>query len=323
MTIEQSRARRRAANRRRSRRRRRGLAGAVLVALVAVAAVSIVPGLSSSRGSAPRPERPAGRATRSAVEPGRSAPPAPPPRIAPAGTAGRRLRARDRRERRVIERVLAFTPFVARGTPRRREVALTFDDGPGPYTRQIVRILRREHAAATFFVVGEQVADFATSMAAARRAGFPVGDHTQTHPRLPDLSLARQYREIADQQQVVRGAGVREARLFRPPFGVYDRRTLAILRRKSMLMVLWSVDTSDYTLPGVRAIVRSALRGAKPGAIILMHDGGGDRSQTVRALPGVIRGLRKRRLRLVTVPRLVLEDPPPRDQRLPSTGTGG
>ena len=90
-----------------------------------------------------------------------------------------------------------------------------------------------------------------------------------------------------------------------------------------MLMVLWSTDTADYARPGVDAIVRKALRGARPGAIILMHDGGGDRSQTVRALPRILRGLRKRRLRPVSVSRLVLEDPPPRDQRLPASGAGG
>lgn len=336
MTIEQSRARRRAADLRRSRRRRRGLAGALLAGVLVVAAVSIVPALSSSRGSArpSRPSAPTGRSrTPAAAGPDatppasgagpRRPPPAAPPAIAPGGAAGRRARARDRRERRAIERVLAFTPFIARGTPKRREVALTFDDGPGAYTRQIVRILRRAHAKATFFVVGEQVADFAGAMLAARRAGFEIGDHTQTHPRMSDLRFAQQYREIADQQQVVRGAGVRQARLFRPPYGVYDRRTLSILRGKSMLMVLWSTDPADYGRPGVDAIVRKALRGTRPGAIILMHDGGGDRSQTVRALPRILRGLRKRRLRPVSVSRLVLEDPPPRDQRLPASGAGG
>jgi chitin deacetylase len=89
-----------------------------------------------------------------------------------------------------------------------------------------------------------------------------------------------------------------------------------------MLMVLWSVDAQDYRQPGAGAIVRRVLSGARPGAIVLMHDAGGPRSQTVQALPEIIRKLRRRHYRLVTVPQLLLDDPPPRGQRLPHY-TGG
>jgi peptidoglycan/xylan/chitin deacetylase (PgdA/CDA1 family) len=77
-----------------------------------------------------------------------------------------------------------------------------------------------------------------------------------------------------------------------------------------MLMVLWSVDTQDYKRPGVGSIVRKALHGARPGSIILLHDAGGDRTQTVSALPAIVHGLRSRGYKLVTVPRLMLDDPP-------------
>ena len=83
------------------------------------------------------------------------------------------------------------------------------------------------------------------------------------------------------------------------------------------------VDSEDYLQPGVKAIVHNILKGARPGGIVLMHDAGGDRSQTLRALPAIIRGLRRRGYRLVTVPRLVLDDPPPRDQPLPEKLGGG
>jgi peptidoglycan/xylan/chitin deacetylase (PgdA/CDA1 family) len=87
------------------------------------------------------------------------------------------------------------------------------------------------------------------------------------------------------------------------------RKTLAVLHRL-MLMVLWSVDPEDYKRPGVQPIVRSAVHGARRGSIILLHDAGGDRTQTIEALPAIVRGLRSRGYKLVTVPRLMLDDPP-------------
>jgi peptidoglycan/xylan/chitin deacetylase (PgdA/CDA1 family) len=92
-----------------------------------------------------------------------------------------------------------------------------------------------------------------------------------------------------------------------------------------MLMVLWTIDTDDYRLPGTDAIVRSALNGARPGAIILLHDAGGDRRETVDSLPRIISGLRARGYQLVTVPKLLLDNPAPADQQLPPglAGAGG
>ncbi len=91
-----------------------------------------------------------------------------------------------------------------------------------------------------------------------------------------------------------------------------------------MLMVLWSVDTSDYLQPGVGVIVHRALAGARPGAIILLHDAGGNRSETVAALPRIVRGLRARGYRLVTIPRLLLDNPAPHDQNVAALrGAGG
>jgi peptidoglycan/xylan/chitin deacetylase (PgdA/CDA1 family) len=105
--------------------------------------------------------------------------------------------------------------------------------------------------------------------------------------------------------------------LFRPPYDYYNSTTLRILKRLGMLMTLWSVDTRDWTRPGTAAIIRSALSAARPGAIILMHDGGGDRSQTVAALPAIINGLRRRHYGFVTIPQLLRVDPPPRPKGRP------
>jgi len=116
----------------------------------------------------------------------------------------------------------------------------------------------------------------------------------------------------------VQHLGAPVPRLFRPPYGVYDRVTLSVLHSLRMLMVLWSVDPGDWRRPGVKAILAGVLSHASPGAIVIMHDGGGDRSQTVAALPAVIRGLRRLHYGLVSVPQLLALDPPRGQQRLPS-----
>ena len=105
----------------------------------------------------------------------------------------------------------------------------------------------------------------------------------------------------------LRRSGAPAANLFRPPFGLYDEATLKLLRRQGMLAVLWTVETDDYELPGPEAIEQRVLEAVHPGAIVLMHDGGGDRSETVAALPGIVQTLRDRGYELVTVPQLVLD----------------
>ena len=216
--------------------------------------------------------------------------------------------------------MLAYTPFVTVGTPRRRVIALTFDDGPSPYTAPIVSILARFHVQATFFVVGQQLNDFASGLRDEVSHGFDVGDHTENHAWLAHLDQAGQYGQIHDAAIRIERGGVPFPRLFRPPYGAYDAQTLATIRQLRMLMVLWTIDTGDYLRPASSVIAARVLQAAQPGAIVLMHDGGGDRSQTVGALPEIITGLRRRHYRLVTVPQLLAVDPPPRHQALPQQG---
>ena len=237
--------------------------------------------------------------------------------------AERRWRRHLAVEGSALDRVLSYTPYIAVGTPSRPEIALTFDDGPGPYTAQIVRTLVRSRAPGTFFVVGSQVATFRRALQDIVATGFPIGNHTFTHRSLTSLSPTDQSAEIDGQAAAITRYGAPSPRLFRPPYGSFDRRTLELLRAKRMLMVLWTVDTEDYLSPGVDAIVSRALEQARPGAIIALHDGGGDRSQTVAAIPQIVQGLRARGYRLVTVPRLVLDDPPPRNQPVPVSLSDG
>jgi peptidoglycan-N-acetylglucosamine deacetylase len=224
-----------------------------------------------------------------------------------------------------IERVLSYTSYIRLGTAHKREVALTFDDGPGPYTPQILRVLERARAPATFFVIGEWARRYPQLVRDETRAGFEVADHTETHPFMTALPAAAQRAQIIDAGQAIQHAGAPFPHLWRPPYGAFNTTTLTILHALKMLIVLWTVDTSDYARPGVPRIVYTAISGARPGAIILMHDGGGNRSETIAALPRIIAAIRKRGYHLVTISQLLADDPPPRHQPPPQplSGLGG
>jgi peptidoglycan/xylan/chitin deacetylase (PgdA/CDA1 family) len=225
-------------------------------------------------------------------------------------------------ERAAVAAVLAYTPFVKEAGGRGKDIALTFDDGPGPYTPGVLDVLERYHVQATFFAIGEMERYFSASTIREIRDGDAVGDHTETHLPLASLSAHDQHEELFEQIARIELLGGPRPTLFRPPYGSFNTTTIRELRALHLLMILWSVDTGDYLLPGVSVIVQRALAGAHPGAIILMHDGGGDRSQTIAALPTIIRELRARGFHLVTIPRLLLDDPPPRGQPLPPSLAG-
>ena len=185
-------------------------------------------------------------------------------------------------------------------------------------------MLERLHVPATFFEVGVEETYFHAATAAIVARGYPIGDHTETHAPMSELSRKLQQGQLLEQTAAIGDYGAPFPRLFRPPYGLWNNTTLALLKKYRMLMVLWTVDTNDYERPGVSVIVQRALDGAQPGAIILLHDAGGDRTQTIAALPKIIRGLRARGYKLVTVPKLLLDNPAPHDQKVAGlVGAGG
>jgi peptidoglycan/xylan/chitin deacetylase (PgdA/CDA1 family) len=227
-------------------------------------------------------------------------------------------------ENRAINRTLAYTPYVRIAGAQHKEIALTFDDGPGPYTPQVLSILQREEVPGTFFEVGVSLQYFHASTSQIVADGYPIGDHTLDHAPMSHLSPSDQRSQLLQQSKLIAKYGAPFPRLFRPPYGLWDNDTLAVLRKYRMLMVMWTVDTSDYRQPGVAAIVHTAVSGARPGAIILMHDAGGNRSETVAALPQIIHALKARGYKLVTVPKLLLDNPAPKDQQISAIlGSGG
>jgi peptidoglycan/xylan/chitin deacetylase (PgdA/CDA1 family) len=187
------------------------------------------------------------------------------------------------------------------------QVALTFDDGPWPVqTVQVLKTLRRFHAKATFFMVGSLVERYPRVAQAVVRAGMPIGDHSWSHPLDPpfaELPPNRLASEVLDTADELRRIGV-QPYLFRPPGGSYDDDVLREVRQAGMRTVTWDVDPSDYLdSTRRRELATYVLRHVRPGSIVLMHDGGGDQSATIGALPLIIKGIRKMGLNLVAIPR--------------------
>jgi peptidoglycan/xylan/chitin deacetylase (PgdA/CDA1 family) len=282
-------------------RRRRAVAAIVAVALVALLIAAL-----SSRGGSAHTTSPAAAHAKAAVK----------------RTSAEAQASAAAAESKAIDHVLSYTPAVREGGAKGDEVALTFDDGPGPYTQQLVTELNKLDVHATFFAIGNEERYFSPGTQLELRSGDVVGDHTESHPMMATLSAHDQYEQLFEQIARIELLDGPRPRLFRPPYGSFNATTFKLLHKLRLLMVLWSTDTEDYTLPGVAAIVQNALAGAHPGAIILMHDGGGDRSETIAALPAIVSGLRKKGLHPVTIPQLMLDDPPPPGQPLPTSLAG-
>jgi peptidoglycan/xylan/chitin deacetylase (PgdA/CDA1 family) len=225
--------------------------------------------------------------------------------------AGGRKRHGVRSDDQVIERVRRITPWVTKGDTHKKLVALTFDDGPGPLTPAFLAELRRLHAPATFFQVAQSVNAYPHTARVEQRPPFAVGSHTGTHAHLPAIGPGGQRREITGGARTVDQIGHKYPRMFRPPYGEWNDATLDELRRHRMLMVLWTITSSDWTGIGADAIAQKVVNGVHPGSIVLMHDFGGvTREPTLHALPRIVRALRRKGYRFVTVPRMLREAPP-------------
>ena len=193
--------------------------------------------------------------------------------------------------------------------PAARTIALTFDDGPDPlWTPQVLDVLAENHVPATFFVVGSQVARHPQLVRRAAAEGHEIGVHTFTHRRFAELpEWQRDLENSQTQMAIAYAAGVTTS-LFRPPYSssaeALDDEGWATVREAGAagyLTVLTNVDSRDWTRPGVDAIVRNATPDGTAGAVVLMHDAGGDRAQTVAALRRLIPEPKQRGYRFSTV----------------------
>jgi peptidoglycan/xylan/chitin deacetylase (PgdA/CDA1 family) len=171
-------------------------------------------------------------------------------------------------------------------------VYLTFDDGPiPPYTREMLDVLSRHGAQATFFVLGQNVERFPELIDAAYQAGHALGNHTHDHVSLIGISKEDFSSQV---QRTTDALGARASPCLRPPYGATDALTRVYAAELGYSVVMWNIDTLDWKRPGAQTIISTVLKQVYPEAIVLMHDGGGDREETVAALDMVLQELRAR-----------------------------
>jgi peptidoglycan-N-acetylglucosamine deacetylase len=283
-----------------AQRRRRRAAACAFAAALALTVLGIVVSNRSASPSATRASV-AGSTPRSIV--GALAPYA---ALRPPGDLRASGAAPSAAQLAAVERLARYGLPLFCGGRSKRLVALTFDDGPGPYTHFAIRKLRENHLRATFFLVGKQIRAY-PGWARREKPVAALGDHTLTHPFLPALAQPEMVQEIAGAKALIEHATGDRVVLFRPP---YEGRTPAIDREAKalgLLEVLWNVDSGDSLGAEYAGIEHNVLAGLHPGSIILMHE---NRGQTIRALPVIFAAIAREHFRTVTVPQLIAEDPP-------------
>ncbi|AFZ57944.1 polysaccharide deacetylase family protein [Anabaena cylindrica FACHB-243] len=190
-------------------------------------------------------------------------------------------------------------------SPEQKVIALTFDDGPWPNsTIQVLDILKKNKIKGTFFVVGQNVKNYPDLTKRVVTDGHTIANHTWHHwyhHMNPQMAAY----EVANTTDIIyKTTGVKTS-LFRPPGGNMKNGVVAYAKSNKYATIMWSTDSIDYSRPGVPRLINNVFRGAKPGGIVLMHDGGGDRTHTVKALPEIISRFRKQGYDFVTIPELL------------------
>ena len=193
--------------------------------------------------------------------------------------AAHRTLAADRAPRYPLDRPLYYIDDADKA------IALTIDDGPDPvYTPQVLEVLHSYRVTATFSMIGLHVAAYPRLARTVAEAGHRIANHTWTHADLAGLRPRRVHSELTLASHAIHAATGVHPGLFRAPYGAWSPTVLRLCEHMRMIPVDWSVNPRDWARPGVQHIVRTIMKTTQPGSIILEHDGGGNRAETVRAL---------------------------------------
>ncbi|WP_351227290.1 polysaccharide deacetylase family protein [Streptomyces sp. NPDC002133] len=166
-----------------------------------------------------------------------------------------------------------------------RSMVLSFDDGPHPrYTPDILKILRKHDVRAMFFVCGEMAVEHPDLLRRVADDGHVIGNHTWSHPLVPRLSASRIRDELGSTSEIIEKTLGSPPLWYRAPYGAWNKNSFEIGAELGMEPLAWTIDSLDWREPGTGKIVSRVLGGAEPGAVVLSHDAGGDRSQSVAAL---------------------------------------
>ncbi len=198
------------------------------------------------------------------------------------------------------------TIFHRTDPPTVGKIALTFDDGPdSKYTPKVLEILRQNGIKATFFVVGERVKRYPEIIREEIMEGHEIGNHTLSHPNLPKYNCERIRAEIEGCEDTLRRLGAPKPRYFRPPKGAINGQAFEVARGKGYQVILWSVAVENRAVSSLEEMRKRVVEGIGEGGVILAHDGGLDRTMTIRALPGIIKKLKERGFKFVTLSELL------------------
>lgn len=231
--------------------------------------------------------------------------------VGPIGAGTKVVGTLGRRGRIVLVLVISsLVPIgAAESEARPKKVALTFDGGPSGFTPQIDRILQRKHVRASFFWVGSRISGWGKVVRKIARQGHEIANHSWFHDHLTGLSRKEVRRQLARTSRRIARLTKERPRLFRPPYGEVNGQVRDVAADLGMRTVLWDADSLDWTSPGCEEIAANVRKRVHHRSIVLLHDGGGDRRQTVCALPRIIRDLRSSGYRFVTVSDLLRKKP--------------
>jgi len=185
---------------------------------------------------------------------------------------------------------------------KRRCVALTFDDGPGPFTAELVAELQQRKVPATFFVNGNRIQESPDLLAVVHEAGLEIGNHSTFHEELPFLAARRMKQDLKTTNHAIAGVTGRRPTLLRPPYGSRNPTVDTVAKQLGMAQILWDVDTLDWRYPNPTRITSAGTDPARPGSIILLHD---VFRTSVASVPRIIDELQRRGYTLVTVSQLL------------------